>query len=69
LHQAVTADSLTMGSSLAIDIDPEDGRLWVYGVGEDGVTAFTDFGIANLKQLLADLRADGRTPPPKPKTT
>ena len=26
---------------LSIDMFPEDGRLWVYGVGEDGVTAFT----------------------------
>jgi len=50
---------------IAIDMDPEDGRLWVYGVGEDGVTAFTDFGIENLKQLVADLRIEGRAPPPK----
>lgn len=54
-------------SDIAIDMDPEDGRMWVYGVGEDGVTAFTDFGIENLKQLVADLRADGRAPSPKPK--
>lgn len=52
-------------SDIAIDMDPEDGCLWVYGVGEDGVTAFTDFGIENLKQLVADLRAGGRAPPPK----
>ena len=26
---------------LSIDMFPEDGRLWLYGVGEDGVTAFT----------------------------
>jgi hypothetical protein len=56
-------------SDIAIDMDPEDGCLWVYGVGEDGVTAFTDFGIENLKKLVADLRADGRAPPAKPKTT
>jgi hypothetical protein len=55
-------------SDIAIDMDPEDGRLWVYGVGEDGVTAFTDFGIENLRQIVADPRADGRAPPPKPKT-
>ena len=28
---------------------PEDGCLHVYGVGEDGVTAFTQDGIDNLK--------------------
>jgi hypothetical protein len=52
---------------LAIDMDFEDGRLTVYGVGEDGLTALTDFAIENLQQIIADLRADGRAPPPKPK--
>jgi hypothetical protein len=52
---------------LAIDMDPEDGCLAVYGLAEDGVTAFTDFGIENLQQIIVDLRADGRAPP-KPKT-
>jgi hypothetical protein len=53
---------------LAVDMDFEDGRLTVYGVNEDGVTAFTDFGIENLQQIVADLRAQGRAPPPKPTT-
>jgi hypothetical protein len=26
--------------------------IWVYGVGEDGVLAFTDFGIENLIELI-----------------
>jgi hypothetical protein len=30
----------------------EDGVIWVYGVGEDGVLAFTDFGIENLVELV-----------------
>ena len=30
----------------------EDGVIWVYGVGEDGVMAFTDFGIENLIELI-----------------
>ena len=30
----------------------EDGVIWVYGVGEDGVMAFTDFGIENLTELI-----------------
>ena len=28
------------------------GVIWVYGVGEDGVMAFTDFGIENLVDLI-----------------
>jgi len=45
---------------LSIDMFPEDRCLHVYGVGQDGVTAFTEHGIENLKQLIADMRADGR---------
>lgn len=30
----------------------EDGVIWVYGIGEDGVQEFTDFGIENLIELL-----------------
>jgi hypothetical protein len=49
---------------LSIDMFPEDGCLRVYGVGEDGVTAFTEHGIECLKQIIADDRAAGRAPPP-----
>jgi hypothetical protein len=48
---------------LSIDISPEDGCLHVYGVGEDGVTAFTEYGIECLRQIIADERATGRAPP------
>ena len=48
---------------LSIDMFPEDGRLWVYGVGEDGVTAFTEDGIENLRQIIIDKRTAGRVPP------
>ncbi len=36
----------------ANEMDIEDGVIWVYGVGEDGVQAFTDFGIENLIELM-----------------
>ena len=34
------------------EMEIEDGVIWVYGVGEDGVMAFTDFGIENLIELI-----------------
>jgi hypothetical protein len=43
---------------------PEDGCLHVYGIGEDGVTAFTRYGIDCLKQIIDDERAAGRAPEP-----
>ena len=33
-------------------MDAEDGVIWVNGVREDGVMAFTDFGIENLVELI-----------------
>jgi hypothetical protein len=49
---------------LSISMFPEDGCLHVYGVGEDGVTAFTEYGIECLKQIVADQKAAGRAPKP-----
>lgn len=37
---------------ISIEMEIEDGVIWVYGVGEDGVKAFTDFGIENLIELI-----------------
>ena len=51
---------------LSISMCPEDGCLWVHGVGENGVPAFTRDGIENLRQIIADERAAGRGPPTKP---
>jgi hypothetical protein len=38
---------------LSIDMFPEDGCLHVYGIGDDGVTAFTEYGIECLQQIIA----------------
>lgn len=51
---------------LSIDMFPEDGCLWVHGVGEDGVPASIRDGIENLRQIIADERAAGRGPPTTP---
>ena len=37
---------------VANEMETEDGVIWVYGVGDDGVMAFTDFGIDNLIELI-----------------
>jgi len=37
---------------LAIDMEIEDGVIWVYGLGDDSVIAFTPFGIKNLRELI-----------------
>jgi hypothetical protein len=37
---------------VANEMDAEDGVIWVNGVGDDSVMAFTDFGIENLIELI-----------------
>ena len=45
-------------SDVANEMDPEDGVIWVYGIGEDGILAFTDFGIETLTELIKIHKAD-----------
>ena len=43
---------------VANEMDVEDGVIWVYGVGDDGALAFTDFGIENLIDLIKIHKGD-----------
>jgi len=36
----------------ALEMDPEDGCLTIYDVNDEGTTAFTSFGIEDLKELV-----------------
>ena len=37
---------------VADEMDTEDGVIWVYGDTDDGVMAFTDFGMETLSDLI-----------------
>ncbi len=37
---------------LSIGLEPEDGLIRIYGMGDDSILAFTDEGIDELKNLL-----------------
>jgi hypothetical protein len=37
---------------VAFEMDLEDGVIWVYGLDNDSVLAFTDFGVENLVELI-----------------
>jgi len=60
VHHVKTIDRVAkeLGESVdwlhdvADEMDTEDGVIWVYGVNEDGVMAFTEFGIENLTHLI-----------------
>jgi hypothetical protein len=38
---------------VADEMETEDGLIWVYGPGDDGVMAFSDEGIECLQELIA----------------
>ena len=42
---------------VAIEMEIEDGVIWVYGLRDDGILAFTDDGIEQLREL-ARMRED-----------
>jgi hypothetical protein len=41
---------------LSITMDPEDGRLYVLGMNDETLTAFTEFGIENLRDSISIMR-------------
>ncbi len=43
---------------VALEMDPEAGRLTIYGVNLEETTGFTSFGIENLKELIEIHKAD-----------
>ena len=43
---------------VANEMDPEDGVIWVFGLGDEGILAFTDFAIDTLADLVKIHKAD-----------
>ena len=41
---------------IAMDMDPEDGRIYVMDADDETTLAFTEFGVQNLRELSADLK-------------
>jgi hypothetical protein len=39
---------------LVDQLEPEDGCLWVYGVGDEPIIAFTDRGLESLQEIIAE---------------
>jgi hypothetical protein len=47
---------------LAINMEPEDGCLWVYGTDEEHTMAFTDRGLEYLQELVAEHKRSNAPP-------
>jgi hypothetical protein len=51
-------------SDISIEMEPEDGIVAIYGLGENCTPAFTDFGIENLRQII-DIHRENSEPSAK----
>ena len=47
---------------VALEMEPEDGLIWVHGLDDESVMAFTDDGVDSLVELIKIHRE--RPPPP-----
>ena len=41
---------------IAIELEPEDGCLWIIGTGDQQTLAFTQQGMENLHELLPEFK-------------
>ena len=48
---------------IAAEMEPEDGKLWIHGPGEQETIAFTEWGMENLRDLLAEHKLSDRLHP------
>ena len=47
---------------LALNMEPEDGYLWIYGTSDQQTMAFTERGLESLRELISDLRRSTSSP-------
>lgn len=48
---------------LTLGLEPEDGVIWVYGIDDDGVLAFTDDGVEEVRLLIEEYNRAKRSKP------
>lgn len=50
--------------SIADDMEPEDGCLWIYGPSDEHTVAFTNRGLEYLREMLDEYKQIYKTPRP-----
>ena len=45
---------------ISIEMEPEDGKIGVHGVGDEYTPAFTQYGIETLRYLIEFHKADAQ---------
>ena len=47
---------------VAMELEPEDGCLWIHGIDDQQTLAFTPRGMESLRELIPDLKRLKMTP-------
>jgi hypothetical protein len=50
--------------NMAIDMEPEDGCLWIYGTDDQQTLAFTADGMEYLREMLPEYKRNRSAPRP-----
>ena len=48
---------------MAMELEPEDGCLWIYGTDDQQTIAFTERGMESIRKLLRDFKRLKMTTP------
>jgi hypothetical protein len=51
---------------ISLELEPEEGVLAVYGLGDEYTPAFTKLGLENLRELIRIHRANAARPTAEP---
>ena len=64
LAAEILGEDETLLWDMATDMEPEDGRLWIYDTDDQQTIAFTPAGMEYLREMLAEYKRNRSSPRP-----
>ncbi len=55
----ILGEDETLLWEIASDMEPEDGRLWIYDTDDQQTVAFTPAGMEYLREMLPEYKRNG----------
>jgi hypothetical protein len=62
LAAEILGEDETLLWDMATDMEPEDGRLWIYDTDDQQTIAFTPAGMEYLREMLAEYQRNRSSP-------
>jgi hypothetical protein len=58
----ILGEDETLLWDMATDMEPQDGRLWIYDTDDQQTVAFTPAGMEYLREILAEYKRSRSSP-------